>query len=195
MKSILTTLRGLISVLNASIKAGKFKYFAAKSLNINIKISYPEYISIGKNISFGNNVILEVTPYLNLKSHEHRKTNPVLTIGENCYVGEYSHISASNRVIIGDGLLTGRFVLIIDNDHGYTDGNQLDLRPSCRDIVSKGSITIGNNVWIGDKSSIMSNVTIGDCAIIAANSVVTHDVPPYTVVAGVPAKVIKIMKQ
>ena len=60
-----------------------------------------------------------------------------------------------------------------------------------RPVVSKGSVIIGNNVWIGDKATILPNVTIGDGAVIAANSVVTKDVPAYSVVAGNPAKVIK----
>lgn len=59
------------------------------------------------------------------------------------------------------------------------------------DAVSKGGITIGNDVWIGTQSVILTGVTIGDGAIIAANSVVSSDVPPYAIVGGTPAKVIK----
>ena len=59
------------------------------------------------------------------------------------------------------------------------------------DIVSKGSIVVGNDVWIGTQSCITSGVTIGDGAIIGANSVVTTDIPPYAIAAGNPAKVIK----
>ena len=61
-------------------------------------------------------------------------------------------------------------------------------------VVSKGSVIIGNNVWIGDKATILPNVTIADGAVIAANSVVTKDVPAYSVVAGNPAKVVKQAK-
>lgn len=58
----------------------------------------------------------------------------------------------------------------------------------------KGPVKIGDNVWIGDRATILSGVTIGEGAIIAANAVLTHDVPAYTVVGGVPAKVIKFLK-
>ena len=68
------------------------------------------------------------------------------------------------------------------------------MSPIKRDIVSKGAVIIGKNVWVGDKVSIMPNVRIGDGAIIAANSVVTKDVPPYSIVGGNPAKVIKEIK-
>lgn len=59
------------------------------------------------------------------------------------------------------------------------------------DIVSKGAIYIGNDVWIGTQSTILTGVTIGDGAIIAANSVVSKDVPPYAIVGGTPAKVLR----
>ena len=67
----------------------------------------------------------------------------------------------------------------------------IDISPIKRELSSKGGIVIGNNVWIGDKCTILSGVSIGDGCIIAANSVVTQNVPSYTVVAGVPAKIIK----
>ena len=59
-----------------------------------------------------------------------------------------------------------------------------------QDIATK-KVTIGNDVWIGIKATIMPNITIGDGAVIGANAVVTKDVPPYAVVVGVPAKIIK----
>jgi virginiamycin A acetyltransferase len=59
------------------------------------------------------------------------------------------------------------------------------------DIVSKGAIMIGNDVWIGTGTTILTGVTIGDGAIIAANSVITKDVPAYAIVGGTPAKVLK----
>ena len=64
-------------------------------------------------------------------------------------------------------------------------------RPSLRKVESKGEVIIGDNVWIGDKCTILPNVHIGDGVIVAANSVVTKDVPPYSVVGGDPAKVLK----
>lgn len=117
-----------------------------------------------------------------------------MIIGDNCNFGEFNHITCLNRIIIGNGVLTGRFVLITENSHGRTNGEDIGLPPEQRCIVSKGAVIIGNNVWIGDKVSIMPNVTIGEGAIIAANAVVTHNVPPYTLVAGCPAKVMKKIK-
>lgn len=67
----------------------------------------------------------------------------------------------------------------------------MEIPPTQRPVYSKGPVIIGNNVWIGDKATILPNVSIGNGAIIAANSVVTKDVPEYCIVAGNPAKIIK----
>ena len=56
--------------------------------------------------------------------------------------------------------------------------------------MSKGEVVIGNNVWIGDKATILAGVTVGDNVIVGANSVVTKDIPSNTMVAGVPARII-----
>lgn len=119
--------------------------------------------------------------------------NPELVIGNGCNFGEYNHITAVNRIVIGDNLLTGRFVLITDNSHGGFEMEELNMHPSRRQIVSKGEVVIGNNVWLGDKVSVLPGVHIGNGCIIGANSVVTHDVPDYSIAAGYPAKVLKTL--
>lgn len=121
--------------------------------------------------------------------------HPEIRIGSNTYIGDYTQISAANQVVIGDGVLTGRYVYISDNNHGKTDAANLQKKPVDRTLFIKGPVHIGNNVWIGDKVSILSGVTIGDGAVIAANAVVTKDVPPYCVVGGVPARIIHKVEQ
>lgn len=142
-----------------------------------------EYITIGKNSTMGKFGVLTAwkTP----------TQVPLLTIGDNCCFGEFNHITCANKIIIGNNLLTGRWVTITDNSHGLTDWKNLQLPPTKRPITSKGAVVIGDNVWIGDKATILPNVTIGDGAVIAANSVVTKEVPPYSVVGGNPARVLK----
>lgn len=116
---------------------------------------------------------------------------PELIIGENCDIGQYNHITCVNRVFIGNGVLTGRWVTITDNSHGNSSYESLQQRPSLRKVESKGDVFIGDNVWIGDKCTILPNVHIGEGVIVAANSVVTKDVPPYCVVGGNPAIILK----
>lgn len=116
---------------------------------------------------------------------------PSIQIGSECLFGEYNHITCVNEIIIGNNVLTGRWVTITDNSHGDSNYTTLIIPPIMRPTISKGKVVIGNNVWIGDKATILPGVTIGDGAIIAANAVVTKDVPAYSVVGGNPAKIIK----
>ena len=83
---------------------------------------------------------------------------------------------------------------ITDNSHGDTSIDIRSYPPISRPLVSKGKVVIGENVWIGDKATILPGVSIGDGAVIGANAVVTKDVPPYSVVVGNPAKIINKVK-
>lgn len=108
----------------------------------------------------------------------------VLTIGRNTYMNE-SLIQCANSISIGDDCAIAGDVLIQDTDFHPILGNDGKPKP-----ISK-PIKIGNKVWICAKATILKGVSIGDGAIIAAGAVVTKDVPPYTCVAGNPARVVK----
>lgn len=145
-----------------------------------------------KHISIGNDTIIEGNCILGCwERYGDQCFTPTLIIGNHCDIGEYNHISACNKITIGDGLLTGRYVYIGDNAHGGLSQEEAQIPPAKRKLISKGEIVIGNNVWIGDKVTILAGVTIGDNVIIGANSVVTHDVPSNSMAIGSPAKVIK----
>lgn len=145
-----------------------------------------ERIHIGSNTAFGDQL------YLTTWESGAIKEGGQLNIGNNCCFGAYNHISAAREITIGDHCLTGKWVTITDNSHGETDADTLQRPPSQRPITSKGAVHIGNNVWIGDKATILPGVTIGDGAVIAANTVVTKDIAPYSVVGGIPARELKI---
>lgn len=91
-------------------------------------------------------------------------------------IGKYCSISYNVKFIVDDG------------KHCY---NKVTSYPFKENQITKKGITIGNDVWIGMGASILYGITIGDGATIAAGAVVTKDVPPYTVVGGIPAKIIK----
>ena len=148
-----------------------------------MKLGNAKHISLGNNVSVMSHCVLECTGYL-----------AEMVLGNNISIGEYSHITCAQKIVIGDGLLTGRYVLITDNAHGENLPNELNIPPLERRVCSSGPVTIGRNVWIGDKATILPDVTIGDGAVIAANAVVTKDVPPFSVAAGCPARVIKTVK-
>ena len=152
------------------------------------------FIQIGNNTAFSDYLYLTVwgtEDSWELTGHERLLPHPELSIGDNCRFGAYNHITCINKVTIGNNSLTGKWVTITDNSHGATDQESLKLSPINRPLVSKGAVIIGNNVWIGDKATILPGVFIGDGAVIGANAVVTKDVPPYCVVGGNPARIIK----
>ena len=109
----------------------------------------------------------------------------VLRMGTNCRING-AHISASTSIEIGQNVRIGPYSVVMDDDF-HTAGNY--------DAAGKsGAIRIGNDVWIATGVTVLKGVTIGDGASVAAGAVVTKDVPPYTLVAGVPAKVIKHLR-
>lgn len=146
----------------------------------------------GKHISIGDNCYIDKSVQISAwDSYFGQEFSPEIVIGNNCGIGAYSHLSAINGIYIGNNVRMGKSILIIDNAHGASKRDLLDISPRKRPLASKGPVVIEDNVWIGEKASIMPGVRIGRGAIIAANSVVTHDVDPYSVVAGNPAKTIK----
>lgn len=122
-----------------------------------------------------------------------------VSVGSNTTIwGPNVQISAlKNSIKIGNFCSIARDVSIQEYFHDYSRlttyyiGRNVFGEDVKDEVVSKGPIIIGNDVWIGTGVQIMSGVTIGDGAVIAANSTVTHDVLPYSVIGGVPAKLIK----
>lgn len=152
-----------------------------------------QYMHIGDGTCFGEGLYLTAWDTFicfkdGIKVEQH--FSPCITIGNDCHFGAHNHITCINNITIGNNLLSGKWITITDNSHGTTDKTTLNIAPIRRPLYSKGSVVIGNNVWIGDKATILPGVTIGDGAVIAANAVVTKEVEPYTVVGGNPARVI-----
>ncbi|MEL7447483.1 MAG: acyltransferase [Pseudomonadota bacterium] len=107
-----------------------------------------------------------------------------ISFGSGTGLNAFSRIVAFDRIEIGARCAIAQFVTILDHDHSFTDNGAMsgyDTAP----------LRIGNDVWIGDKATVLKGVTIGDGAIVAAGAVVTRDVPAGSTVAGVPAKVIR----
>lgn len=135
------------------------------------------------NLYFANNSIVSIDKFVfyagcRLTVSENAK----LTLGHSSYVNNESVIECFAEIKIGDDCAIAERVVIRDSDNHIIK----------RDGYKKSApIIIGNHVWIGMNSVILKGVTIGDGAIIAAGSVVSKDVPPHTLVGGVPAKVIK----
>ena len=154
-------------------------------------IHSPNMISIGDNNVFQDYIYITAWPLIS-----DIKSPTKIHIGNGCVLGAFNHITAINNIRIGDNLVTGKWVTITDNSHGQTDEKTLNTPPSKRPLVSKSDgVIIGNNVWIGEKATILPGVHIGDSVVIAANSVVTKDIPSFSIAAGVPAQIVKTYKK
>ena len=119
------------------------------------------------------------------------KFKPNLTIGNNVNMNFDIHIGCINKVSIGNNVLFASNIYITDHQHGHIDKRDLGINPAKRPLSTNGPVIIEDNVWIGENVAILPNVTIGESCIIGANSVVTKSFPKYSVLAGVPAKLLK----
>lgn len=163
-----------------------------KSIGKNSIVYKMARLEGGKNIEIGTHTVIGKRSVLTAWTrYKNQILHPQISIGDDCDFGEYLHLTCINRIKIGNGVLTGRWVTISDNSHGESTYYDMMKMPVDRPVVSKGIIEIEDNVWIGDKVTILPDVKIGEGAIVAANSVVTKDVPPYSVVAGCPARIVK----
>lgn len=159
------------------------------SLGENAYVIGKKYIHIGDNFSAFANLRMEA-----IDEYRNFRYQPILEIGNSVSFGNGCHIGCINKITISDGVLLGSYVLIEDHSHGQTDyvSNQ---KPVDRELVSKGPIHIGKNVWICDGVCVLPGVTIGENSIIGANAVVTKDIPANCVAAGNPAKVVRYLSK
>lgn len=135
------------------------------------------------NIHISDNVVIDTNSILRILNNCH------LFIGEGTYIGPYCHISGTkNNIVIGREVLIADRVFISTTHHRYDDITKPVLRQG---FMSRGDVTIGDECWIGIGSCILTGVKIGKHSIIGANSVVTHDIPSYSVAVGNPARIIK----
>ncbi len=134
-------------------------------------------------LSMGKNSVLNINNnfFIGFGSDIRIFDNATLTMGSGYFNG-FVQIVCDKKIEIGEDVAIARDVIIRDTDaHKIEDGKHEKSK----------EVIIGNHVWIGTRAIIMKGVHIGDGAIIAAGAIVTKDVPPNSIVAGVPAKVIK----
>jgi acetyltransferase-like isoleucine patch superfamily enzyme len=118
-----------------------------------------------------------------IRCHEGR-----VEIGEKTVMGQECTISAYQRVRIGEQCVIADRAMFIDFDHGVVEVE----RPIRQQGIYKRDVVVGSNVWVGYGACILRGVSVGDNSIVGTNSVVTKDVPANAVVAGIPARVIRM---
>ena len=156
------------------------KSFLNNKIETGIRVEYPKNLELGSNSYFGFDCKIYASEFSKVK------------IGSNCSFNSNVMINARGKggIIIGDNVLIAPNVVLRSSDHSFDDLEKTINKQGMKD----GTIMIENNVWIGSNSVILKNITIGEGSVIAAGAVVTRDIEPYTVVGGVPAKIIKKRK-
>jgi acetyltransferase-like isoleucine patch superfamily enzyme len=181
----------------------RFGYRVLRSLHYKVRIN-----SVGKRFvllkplrieglkwaEIGHYVEIQEQARIEIFGTNESKGNQVkLSIGNNVSINPRVHIGCIRRITIGDNCLLASNVYITDHSHGEVDFNDIETPPSQRAIKSKGPVVIEENVWLGENSVVLPNVTIGRNSVIGANTVVTKSIPPYSVAAGVPARIIQTL--
>jgi acetyltransferase-like isoleucine patch superfamily enzyme len=164
--------------------------FASKGRNLSFHFASQLSRRRSPRISLGNSVSLRRGAWLNPAVDE-TTGDPVIVVEDNCAFGPYSVISAKNQVYIEQDVLIAGAVLIMDHNHAYEDINVPIINQG---ITEGGRIRIGRGSYIAHGAAILcprGELTIGRNCVIAANSVVTRSIPDYSVVVGLPARIIR----
>lgn len=177
------------------------KMDGAAAIENNVRLRFADNIRLGHGVYLDQGTYLHATPggieigartivmhgaVLHVYNFRNMPESRI-TIGSDSLVGEYSVIRGQGGVQIGDRVYTSPFTQIIAVNHVFDDPN----RPFVEQGITAQGIVIEDDVWLGAGAIITDGVRVGKGAVVAAGAVVTKDVPPHTVVGGVPAKSIK----
>jgi len=165
----------------------KYKIKVGKTItigdNVEINALSKNGIIIGNNVSIHRNTIIECTGVI-------RQLGVGLIIGNNVGIAQNCFIQVRGEVIIGNNVIFGPGVSVFSENHKFSDP---DI-PIVEQGEKRKGVVIEDNVWIASGATILDGVHIGNNSIVAAGSVVNKNVPPYAIVGGVPAKILKFRK-
>jgi acetyltransferase-like isoleucine patch superfamily enzyme len=153
-------------------------------------ISFPSTVIAGEGriaIGAGTTVGPLASISAGMPIHADATGDPIITIGDRCTLNKGIGIVGHERIEIGDDIWTGHYVYITDQNHGYEDINL----PIGTQMWHNAPVSIGSGSWIGHGAVVLPGSHVGEHVVIAAGAVVTGDVPDRSVVAGVPARVLR----
>lgn len=152
-----------------------------------------------KNTGDASNVVIE--PHCTIGAIFMCQCGGRIQVGKDTYIGPGTCIQAKESITIGSSVIVANNALLCDNNNHPTDPKLRLEMSACDDFMhdelwtwkysESAPIIIEDNVWIGRDARILKGVTVGKGSIVAMGAIVTHDVPPYCIVAGNPAKIVK----
>jgi acetyltransferase-like isoleucine patch superfamily enzyme len=184
LKPFLKRSAGLVFVgTQVKVRHG-YQLAAGKNLilddNVSINALSINGITLGDHVSIARDAILFCTGVIAQKGTG-------ITIGDRTGIGARAFLAGQGGISIGNDVITGPNIQIFSENHNFSDLSKTIKEQG----VTRQATVIGNNCWLGGSVTILAGVTVGDGCVIAAGSVVTKSVPANSIVAGVPAKVVK----
>jgi acetyltransferase-like isoleucine patch superfamily enzyme len=198
-------LRGIPSIVGIGLRALAYRLILKSDgpplLEDGVRLCLPANIRLGRNVYLDHGTYLHACPQgitigddtfvmhrTELHVYNFRDLpNAGIWIGRNCFIGESCVIRGQGGVTIADSVLLAPGVQLLAVDHVFSDPSQ----PVIRQGISARGIAVGEGAWIGGGAVVVDGVRIGARAIVGAGAVVTRNVPPRTVVAGVPARIVR----
>ncbi len=156
------------------------------SFGPNSILHKPDWIYGPSKIEVGAGVIILHSIWLSAERSCWDRPGPAITIGDRVGIRPYCTISASESIEIADDVVLSAFTTVIDSDHTFDAGEPNVLWNPSR----SAPVRIGRGTWVGERVAILRGSQIGRYCVVGANSVVRGEVPDYSVVAGVPARVV-----
>lgn len=168
-----------------------------------VRVRYPHHVSAGRaffvedyaeimgwsteGITFGDGVTIGAFSTIKPSSYYGRNPGVGLTVGDRSNIGRYSYIGCSGRITIGSDVMMAPGVSMFAEEHAFSDSGQSIKAQG----VVRSEIVIEDDCWIASRAVILAGVRIGAGSVVASGAVVSKDVPPNSIVAGVPARVIR----
>jgi len=183
MYRLIMRLEGTVAIENGV----RIAYASNVRLGEGVYLDHGVYLhALPNGITIGDNTFLMHHTMLHVFNFR-RLPQAGITIGKNCFLGEYNVIRGQGGVTIGNDVYTGPMVKIVAVNHVF-DNPDLPIRE--QGVTAQG-IVIEDDVWLGAGVTVVDGVTIGRGSIIGAGAVVTADIPPYSIAVGIPAKPVK----
>ncbi|MES2775216.1 MAG: acyltransferase [Bacteroidota bacterium] len=171
--------------VNGVLNRLRKEYFRLLGLNIKeggtfgkITCVWPQQVTIGSNCTLQDRIDFRIGRPFSKENH--------IKIGNNVFIGRSCEFNSSGKITVGNDVKIGSSTVIVDVGHETSSHTTINKQP-----VTVKDITIGDDVWLGTKCTVLQGVTIGRGSVVGAGSVVNKSIPDYEIWAGCPARFIK----